>query len=69
MNDNWKHRTQAMSCGTCMHFVNMRCRRHAPTMQGFPAVFPGDFCGDHKLDKDTMTEMVEEQLRKPPRRK
>ena len=27
-----------------------RCRRHCPTMGGFPAVFPGDWCGDHKLD-------------------
>jgi len=28
-----------------------RCRRHAPTMGGFPAVFPRDWCGDHKLDE------------------
>lgn len=28
-----------------------RCRRHAPTMDGFPAVYAGDFCGDHKLDE------------------
>ncbi len=27
-----------------------RCRRHAPTMSGFPAVFATDWCGDHKLD-------------------
>lgn len=29
-----------------------RCRRHAPTMSGFPAVFEADFCGDHKLDEN-----------------
>jgi hypothetical protein len=29
-----------------------RCRRHAPTMQGYPAVFGNDWCGDHKLDED-----------------
>lgn len=29
-----------------------RCRRHAPTMNGFPAVFEGDWCGDHKLDEN-----------------
>jgi hypothetical protein len=28
-----------------------RCRRHAPTMSGFPAVFGTDWCGDHKLDE------------------
>ena len=28
-----------------------RCRRHSPTMGGFPAVFAGDWCGDHKLDE------------------
>jgi len=28
-----------------------RCRRHAPTMAGFPAVFETDWCGDHKLDE------------------
>jgi len=29
-----------------------RCRRHAPTMQGYPAVFGKDWCGDHKLDEN-----------------
>jgi hypothetical protein len=29
-----------------------RCRRHAPTMSGFPAVFGSDWCGDHKLDEN-----------------
>lgn len=28
-----------------------RCRRHAPTMTGYPVVFPTDWCGDHKLDE------------------
>jgi hypothetical protein len=32
----------------------MRCRKHAPTLGGWPAVYPDDWCGDHKLDKDTM---------------
>jgi hypothetical protein len=26
-----------------------RCRKHAPTLQGWPVVFPTDWCGDHKL--------------------
>lgn len=29
-----------------------RCRRHAPTMSGYPAVFGNDWCGDHKLDEN-----------------
>lgn len=29
-----------------------RCRRHAPTVQGYPTVFGNDWCGDHKLDEN-----------------
>jgi len=29
-----------------------RCRRHAPTMTGWPVVFNTDWCGDHKLDEE-----------------
>lgn len=29
-----------------------RCRRHAPTMGGWPVVFESDWCGDHKLDEN-----------------
>lgn len=28
-----------------------RCRKRAPTMDGYPVVFPTDWCGDHKLDE------------------
>lgn len=28
-----------------------RCRRHAPTMTGFPVVYDSDWCGDHRLDE------------------
>jgi hypothetical protein len=31
-----------------------RCRRHAPTMSGWPVMFPGDWCGDHKLDEEKL---------------
>lgn len=67
MNDPWIHRSQGMNCKTCMWFVEKqaatdraegatfgalgRCRRRAPTMSGFPAVFEMDWCGDHKLDE------------------
>lgn len=59
--DPWKHRSENMSCATCMWFVPKtvkdvpmnigRCRRHAPTMGGYPAVFINDWCGDHKVDE------------------
>lgn len=26
-----------------------RCRRHAPTMSGWPVMYESDWCGDHKL--------------------
>lgn len=60
--DPWKHRAVGMTCATCMWYLPKvstyegaakvgRCRRHAPTMSGYPAVFPADWCGDHKLDE------------------
>ena len=64
--DNWKHRSEKMLCKTCMYYVPKdrlepikegdswpgRCRRHAPTMKGYPAVFNTDWCGDHKIDEN-----------------
>ena len=53
-----------MRCSTCMWYQVKaneakefpvtevgRCRRHAPAMNGYPVVFPADWCGDHKLDE------------------
>lgn len=62
MADPWKHRSEGMKCKTCMWFVPKvvgdnpvynigRCRRHAPTMNGYPVVFVNDWCGDHKLNE------------------
>lgn len=31
-----------------------RCRRHAPTIAGYPVVFVNDWCGDHKLDENKL---------------
>jgi len=66
-NDPWKHRSAEMKCRTCMYYVRKktpmevsgsveigRCRRSAPTMKGYPAVFPHDWCGDHKLDEEKL---------------
>lgn len=63
--DNWKHRSVNMRCGTCMSFVEKstrkaqrvdhligRCRALAPTMKGWPVVFSDDWCGAHKLDEE-----------------
>lgn len=63
--DPWKHRSTGMACATCMWYVEKvvppvtkvgyqrigRCRRHAPSMNGYPVVYPADWCGDHKLDE------------------
>ncbi len=56
--DDWKHRSDAMCCATCMWYVPKspsttlgQCRRRAPTLNGWPAVFTADWCGDHKLDE------------------
>lgn len=60
--DPWVHRSTGMRCSSCMWFVEKlstvardgcigRCRRHAPTMNGYPVVFSTDWCGDHKLDE------------------
>jgi len=65
--DPWAHRSEGMMCKTCMWFVQKRpnlaaqivghpaigrCRRHAPSMNGYPVVFMTDWCGDHKLDEN-----------------
>jgi hypothetical protein len=53
--DNWSHRDISMRCDSCMWFslkegsVADRCRRHAPTMNGYPAIYSSDWCGDHKI--------------------
>ena len=66
MDDSWKHRSEGMRCKTCMWFVPKlsantdapqigRCRKHAPTMNGFPAVYPMDWCGDHRVDENKLS--------------
>jgi len=64
--DPWKHRSTGMKCKTCMWSVMKetarmlgqkalgRCRRHSPTMSGYPAIFEDDWCGDHKLDENKL---------------
>jgi len=55
--DFWEKRGENMVCRTCMYFLlkkspTGRCKRHAPTMTGYPVVYeaePG--CGDHKVDE------------------
>jgi hypothetical protein len=61
--DSWADRDTGMRCIRCMYFVEKeqsiisqngngaqgRCRKHAPTMGGFPVVFEADWCGDHRL--------------------
>lgn len=66
--DPWQHRSDGMRCKTCMWFLAKhpsgrivteaysigRCRRHAPTMNGFPVVFVNDWCGDHRIDENKL---------------
>lgn len=39
-----------------MPFDLGRCRRHAPTLNGWPVLFVNDWCGDHKLDENKWEE-------------
>ena len=64
--DPWVHRSAGMRCKTCIWFVAKeqsgamkpdatmvgRCRRHAPTMGGYPVVYQTDWCGDHRIDEN-----------------
>lgn len=71
--DPWQHRSENMKCKTCIWFcpkadegciVNLgRCRRHAPTMNGYPVVFVNDWCGDHKLNEKCYIEPTTEKVK------
>ena len=65
--DPWRHRSAGMQCQTCIWFARKepvgpiasikaaevgRCRRHAPTMGGYPVVYMSDWCGDHRIDEN-----------------
>lgn len=65
--DPWENRRAGMQCQTCVWFVPKfgtepvrpanhkivgRCRRHAPTMGGYPVVYMNDWCGDHRIDEN-----------------
>lgn len=59
MVDNWLDKS-TFACATCMWFVEKksntgRCRRHAPTMNGYPVTYTTDWCGDHKIDHNKMS--------------
>jgi len=56
--DKWD--MTSYSCESCRFYVPKdefigRCRRHAPTLDGYPVVFPrADFCGDHKIGQNPL---------------
>jgi len=63
--DNWAGRSTHMICRGCRFYVRKgpdpspvlrkevgRCRRHAPTMSGWPVMFWTDWCGDHQIDEN-----------------
>jgi hypothetical protein len=41
-----------------------RCRRRAPTLDGFPVMYDSDWCGDHKLDEEKVDQRMMDVL--PP---
>lgn len=54
--DNWRDRSTSMKCTTCIYYVPKkndvgRCRRRAPTLNGWPVMIEMDWCGDHKIDE------------------
>lgn len=54
--DNWANRMAGRRCKLCIHYVAKaggigRCRRRAPTIEGYPVVFDQDWCGEFKLDE------------------
>jgi hypothetical protein len=61
MKDRWDSLI-GYSCKTCRFYVPKtkdigRCRRNAPTMDGFPVVYPDvDFCGNHKIGTNPFKE-------------
>lgn len=67
--DPWAHRSARMRCRSCMWFAPKavaggatdigRCRRHAPTMSGYPVAFVTDWCGDHKLNEEAVATPVD----------
>lgn len=52
--DNWSDQ-MTFQCASCMFFVPKnetsigRCRKHSPSIDGWPVVHDSDWCGDHKL--------------------
>ena len=55
----WYVEKQKQRIGTSDSDINPlnlvgRCRRHAPTMGGYPVVFVNDWCGDHRIDENKL---------------
>lgn len=66
--DPWVNRLKNMQCQTCQWYVEKvpldnnrtytiigRCRKNAPIVgEGYPAVFPNDWCGAYKIDENSI---------------
>jgi len=55
----WYVEKQKQRIGTSDSDINPlhsigRCRRHAPTMGGYPVVTVNDWCGDHRIDENKL---------------
>lgn len=65
MKDKWDRKT-GFCCDTCAFYVPKtmeigRCRRNAPTMDGYPVVYAtADWCGEHKIGTNPSKEAFNE---------
>ena len=64
--DNWdKDLNTYYRCELCSRYTNFRCKRNAPTRDGFPMVYPTDSaCGNFKMDKGTMQAILDVRNKK-----
>lgn len=64
MTDPWDRKTN-FCCDSCMFCVPKnedqgRCRRHAPTMKGYPVIYLfKDWCGEHKIGSNPVRDAKE----------
>lgn len=68
MTDKWDRQT-GFCCDTCAYYAPKdgglgRCRRHAPTLEGYPVVYAvHDWCGDHKIGSNPSKKAYEDGRR------
>jgi hypothetical protein len=60
--DKWLNNA-TFTCASCMYYESFRCKRSAPSIKGYPAVYPdSDWCGEHKISKRVMRELSDQTV-------